>query len=452
MSTAGISCRSNESSSPLNATMSRTPGTSSRIAGSETPTYAIATRASANTTWSCASHSNSPAQHPRSSVSRSCAPAVTCRRSGKPPTVSDAPRRGFVDGPRLTVRRSRGRAVSFMPDAYGPCLAAEFLDLTRELFASQQLSEIADRALRFALECLPGYVAASVTIVHGGVATLRTATDLVAEQLDLRRVRPRSGYAALQSRHPPPPRPYAAGRPPSIELAYSLMMTLPGTPVLRYGDEIGMGDNLKLPERTACTPMQWSSEPQAGFTTSAKPVLPLIGDGPYGFQHVNVADQRRNPDSLLNWMERIIRMRKEVPGDRVGRFRLPAHRVQRRVRDDVHLAKQLRRYRAQSLCRAPGDYLHTRWGCRRELTNLLSNHHSAPSSTAATPCCWSPWVSLVPGLWSGLPAQAQRDLICPARLTTFVGVPWNAHVSSLFVSVTKGRVRSCDLQQRSSPP
>ncbi len=71
-----------------------------------------------------------------------------------------------------------------MPDAYGPCLAAEFLDLTRELFASQQLSEIADRTLRFALECLPGYVAASVTIVHGGVATLRTSTDPVAEQLD----------------------------------------------------------------------------------------------------------------------------------------------------------------------------------------------------------------------------------------------------------------------------
>jgi maltose alpha-D-glucosyltransferase/alpha-amylase len=99
-----------------------------------------------------------------------------------------------------------------------------------------------------------------------------------------------------------------------IELAYSLMMTLPGTPVIRYGDEIGMGDNLKLPERNcARTPMQWSTEPNAGFTKSDKPVMPVITGGPYGFEHVNVAAQRRDPDSLLDWMERIIRMRKEVP-------------------------------------------------------------------------------------------------------------------------------------------
>jgi maltose alpha-D-glucosyltransferase/alpha-amylase len=99
-----------------------------------------------------------------------------------------------------------------------------------------------------------------------------------------------------------------------LELAYSLMMTLPGTPVIRYGDEIGMGDNLKLPERNcARTPMQWSNEPHAGFTKNGKPVLPLITAGPYGFEHVNVADQRRDPNSMLNWTERIIRMRKEVP-------------------------------------------------------------------------------------------------------------------------------------------
>jgi maltose alpha-D-glucosyltransferase/alpha-amylase len=99
-----------------------------------------------------------------------------------------------------------------------------------------------------------------------------------------------------------------------LELAYSLMLTLPGTPVIRYGDEIGMGDMLKLPERNcARTPMQWSTEPNAGFTKNAKPVMPVISDGPYGYQHVNVAAQRRDPNSLLNWMERMIRMRKEVP-------------------------------------------------------------------------------------------------------------------------------------------
>jgi maltose alpha-D-glucosyltransferase/alpha-amylase len=92
------------------------------------------------------------------------------------------------------------------------------------------------------------------------------------------------------------------------------MFTLPGTPVVRYGDEIGMGDDLRLPERNcARTPMQWSQEPHGGFTKSDRPYLPVITGGPYGFEHVNAAIQRRFPDSLLNWTERIIRMRKEVP-------------------------------------------------------------------------------------------------------------------------------------------
>jgi maltose alpha-D-glucosyltransferase/alpha-amylase len=99
-----------------------------------------------------------------------------------------------------------------------------------------------------------------------------------------------------------------------LELAYSLMFTLPGTPVLRYGDELGMGDDLALPERNcARTPMQWSTEPQAGFTKADKSLLPVIDKGPYGFEHVNAAQQRRDPGSMLNWTERIIRMRKEVP-------------------------------------------------------------------------------------------------------------------------------------------
>jgi maltose alpha-D-glucosyltransferase/alpha-amylase len=75
-----------------------------------------------------------------------------------------------------------------------------------------------------------------------------------------------------------------------------------------------MGDDLSLAERTCCrTPMQWSTEPHGGFTKSDKPVVPVINDGPYGYEHINAAEQRRDPNSLLNWMERIIRMRKEVP-------------------------------------------------------------------------------------------------------------------------------------------
>lgn len=99
-----------------------------------------------------------------------------------------------------------------------------------------------------------------------------------------------------------------------LELAYSLMLSLPGTPVLRYGDEIAMGDDLSLTERHAArTAMQWSDEPHGGFTAADKPKADIISSGPYGFQHVNVAEQHRDPNSFLNWLERMLRMRKEVP-------------------------------------------------------------------------------------------------------------------------------------------
>jgi maltose alpha-D-glucosyltransferase / alpha-amylase len=99
-----------------------------------------------------------------------------------------------------------------------------------------------------------------------------------------------------------------------LELAYSLMFTLPGTPVMRYGDEIGMGDDLSLPERYAArTPMQWSSDPHGGFSRGRRVIRKVIDHPIYGFRSVNVADQRRDPGSLLNWTERIVRARKECP-------------------------------------------------------------------------------------------------------------------------------------------
>ncbi|EPX60947.1 Trehalose synthase [Cystobacter fuscus DSM 2262] len=107
------------------------------------------------------------------------------------------------------------------------------------------------------------------------------------------------------------------------ELAYSLMFTLPGTPVLRYGDEIGMGEDLSLKERAAVrTPMQWSTERNAGFSSARKTFLPVISEGPFGYPRVNVADQRRDPNSLLNWTERIIRARKECPEIGWGTWRV----------------------------------------------------------------------------------------------------------------------------------
>jgi maltose alpha-D-glucosyltransferase/alpha-amylase len=108
-----------------------------------------------------------------------------------------------------------------------------------------------------------------------------------------------------------------------MELAYSLMLTLRGTPVIRYGDEIGMGDDLRLPERQcARTPMQWSDEPNGGFTANEKPFMPVISGGPFGFEHLNVAQQRRDPNSFMNWTERMIRMRKEVPEIGWGDFEI----------------------------------------------------------------------------------------------------------------------------------
>jgi len=99
-----------------------------------------------------------------------------------------------------------------------------------------------------------------------------------------------------------------------LQLAYSLMFSLPGTPVLRYGDEIGMGDDLRLKERNSVrTPMQWSEDPNGGFSTAKRTILPVIDKGPWSYDRVNVEAQRRDPNSMLNWTERMIRLRKECP-------------------------------------------------------------------------------------------------------------------------------------------
>jgi len=102
--------------------------------------------------------------------------------------------------------------------------------------------------------------------------------------------------------------------PKRIQLAYSLLFSLPGTPVIRYGEEIGMGEDLALKERYAIrTPMQWSEERNGGFSTAEETVFPVLKEGPYGYEHVNVAKQQRDPQSLLRWLTRLIRLRKECP-------------------------------------------------------------------------------------------------------------------------------------------
>ncbi|GAB3339048.1 alpha-amylase family protein [Larkinella ripae] len=99
-----------------------------------------------------------------------------------------------------------------------------------------------------------------------------------------------------------------------LDLSYSLLFSLPGMPVIRYGEEIGMGDDLSLKERESIrTPMQWSNASNAGFSTTAKTVRPVISQGPYGFPTVNVARQLADSSSLLNRITTLSRLRKTCP-------------------------------------------------------------------------------------------------------------------------------------------
>ncbi len=98
-----------------------------------------------------------------------------------------------------------------------------------------------------------------------------------------------------------------------IELLNGLLFALPGTPVLYYGDELGMGDNIYLGDRDGVrTPMQWSADRNAGFSqaSSQRLYLPVISDGEYSYETLNVEVQSGNPNSLLSWMQRLIRVRK----------------------------------------------------------------------------------------------------------------------------------------------
>ncbi|MFD6098874.1 maltose alpha-D-glucosyltransferase [Nocardiopsis flavescens] len=108
-----------------------------------------------------------------------------------------------------------------------------------------------------------------------------------------------------------------------IQLFTALLLSLPGSPVLYYGDEIGMGDNIWLGDRDAVrTPMQWSADRNAGFSTGdpGRLYLPLILDPVYGYQAVNVDSQRANPGSLLHWTRRMIQIRKRHPVFGTGAF------------------------------------------------------------------------------------------------------------------------------------
>ncbi|WP_284734544.1 maltose alpha-D-glucosyltransferase [Sphingosinicella terrae] len=116
-----------------------------------------------------------------------------------------------------------------------------------------------------------------------------------------------------------------------IELMNALLLSMPGTPVIYYGDEIGMGDNIHLGDRDGVrTPMQWSPDRNGGFSRADPPMLalPPIMDPLYGFQAVNVEAQERDSHSLLNWTKRMLAVRGEhhAFGRGTLRFLRPANR------------------------------------------------------------------------------------------------------------------------------
>ncbi|KWW99562.1 trehalose synthase [Carbonactinospora thermoautotrophica] len=109
-----------------------------------------------------------------------------------------------------------------------------------------------------------------------------------------------------------------------IELFTALLLSLPGSPVLYYGDEIGMGDNIWLGDRDGVrTPMQWTPDRNAGFSTCdpGRLYLPVIMDPVYGYQVTNVEAQLRNSTSLLHWTKRMIEIRKKNPAFGLGTYR-----------------------------------------------------------------------------------------------------------------------------------
>jgi maltose alpha-D-glucosyltransferase/alpha-amylase len=115
--------------------------------------------------------------------------------------------------------------------------------------------------------------------------------------------------------------PMLGGDQRRIRLAYSLQFTLRGTPVIRYGEEIGMGDDLSLPDREAIrTPMQWSPLPNAGFSAAPpdRLVHPVVAEGAFGYGKVNVRAQRNDRGSLLTWFERMMRTLRECPEINTG--------------------------------------------------------------------------------------------------------------------------------------
>ena len=173
-----------------------------------------------------------------------------------------------------------------------------------------------------------------------------------------------------------------------IELMHAILFSLPGSPVLYYGDEIGMGDNVYLGDRDGVrTPMQWTGDRNGGFSRAdfAQLYLPPLMDPVYGYQAVNVEAQLRTPTSLLRWLHRFIALRKEHPVFGLGtyeplRARQPADlrprpRATRTTSSSASTTSPARRRRSSSTSRA------SRGWSRRRCSAARASRRSASCRT-----------------------------------------------------------------------
>ena len=174
-----------------------------------------------------------------------------------------------------------------------------------------------------------------------------------------------------------------------IELATAILFSLPGSPILYYGDEIGMGDNVYLGDRDGVrTPMQWTVDRNGGFSRAdfAQLYLPPLMDPVYGYQAVNVEAQLRTPTSLLRWIHRFIALRKEHPVFGCGSYEVlrpanPTHfralrTLRRRRRARACTTSRGRRRRSSSTSR----------GSRAACPRRCSGGRASPAS-ASCPIC-----------------------------------------------------------------
>ena len=168
-----------------------------------------------------------------------------------------------------------------------------------------------------------------------------------------------------------------------MELLYSLLFTLPGSPVLLYGEEIGLGDDQRVEGRGAVrVAMQWAPGPNAGFS-AGDPAVPLVTDGPFGPDRVSVAAERRDPGSLLNWMERAIRARKELPELGWGTWRVldTDHPAVLALRRDWHGQGVLALHNLGPEPVKVGVDLGDDVEAGRSMVELLGNRHPEPATT-----------------------------------------------------------------------